>query len=189
MYLCRSIRKAQHRATRVVTIRANHDSGWDRLRIPQPSKSSQLGPSFWLTPEQGVELQLKSLQHNNFPYPDHGVEILYRFANFDPFSRSTFFGKPLDLGQFERFRRVLYTKTYETLLNHTEHKILSCLEISEDIWKARVFVSNSYRKEEVVYEFTMKRRFGGWRDGVFFTEALLADSADQVPLYGMHSDA
>lgn len=177
------------RPSRIPVARANHEGNGESLRVPQPSKSGKLGPNFWLTPEQGVELQLKSLQHNNFPYADHGIEILYRFADFDPFYRSSYFGKPLDLGQFERFRRVLYTKSYEPLLNHTEHKILSSLEVSEDIWKSRVLVRNSYRKEDVVYEFTMKRRFGGWRDGVFFTEALLADIEDDVPIYGMHSDA
>jgi hypothetical protein len=34
----------------------------------------------------------QALQQNNVPYPDHGVEVLYRFANFDPFVRAKYFG-------------------------------------------------------------------------------------------------
>lgn len=30
------------------------------------------------------------------------VQVLYKFANFDPFARSSYFGRSLDLGQFER---------------------------------------------------------------------------------------
>jgi hypothetical protein len=34
----------------------------------------------------------QALQRNNSPYPDHGVEVMYRFAAFDPFQRSRYFG-------------------------------------------------------------------------------------------------
>ncbi len=34
----------------------------------------------------------QSLRENNKPYADHGVEVLYRFANFDPFQRAKYFG-------------------------------------------------------------------------------------------------
>ena len=34
----------------------------------------------------------QALQHNNEPYVDHGVEVLYRFGNFDPFQRCQYFG-------------------------------------------------------------------------------------------------
>ena len=35
---------------------------------------------------------LQSLQVNNTPYRDHGIEVLYRFADFDPFQRTRYFG-------------------------------------------------------------------------------------------------
>ena len=34
----------------------------------------------------------EALQKNGVPYADHGVEVMYRFANIDPFSRSKYFG-------------------------------------------------------------------------------------------------
>lgn len=35
---------------------------------------------------------LQALQANDKPRYDHGIEVLYRFANFDPFQRSKYFG-------------------------------------------------------------------------------------------------
>jgi hypothetical protein len=156
------------------------------LRIPQPPKSNKLAPSFWLSREGAVEAQLKALQHNNFPTLDHGIEVLYRFANFDPFARSNYFGRSLDLGQFERFRRIFYTKCYTTLLNHTHHTMISSLEVAEDVWKVRVLVRNEWRKgEESVYEFTMKKRFGGKYDGFWYTDMLVCDECEDKHVYGV----
>lgn len=137
----------------------------ENLRVPGPPESPHLAPSFWLSREDAVQAQLQALHQNNFPYGDHGIEVLYRFAGFDPWQRSTYFGRSLDLGQFERFRRILYTKCFTALVGHTESQVLSQLEVAEDVWKVRVLVKNGYRKEEGVYEFTMQRRFGGKYDG------------------------
>ncbi len=62
------------------------------------------------------KLFLQALAANNKPYPDHGIEVAYRFAGFDPFARSQYFGISLDLGQFERYRRIFYTPLYRVRL-------------------------------------------------------------------------
>jgi hypothetical protein len=69
------------------------------LRPPPPLKRpSTLAPSLLLRREDAVEAQLKALQHNNFPTLDHGIEVLYKFSGFDPWQRSSYFGRSLDLG-------------------------------------------------------------------------------------------
>lgn len=99
---------------------------------------------------------LQALCSNNEPYVDHGIEVLYRFANFDPFNpRCRYFGRNFDLGQvrstsfsgamswrltsqclpisfpqFERFRRIMHTTPYAVLLGHESATILSALEVS-----------------------------------------------------------
>ncbi|EFN57552.1 hypothetical protein CHLNCDRAFT_21169, partial [Chlorella variabilis] len=108
---------------------------------------------------------LQALKNNNFPHHDAGIEVLYRFAAFDPFARTDYFGVTLDLGQFERFRRILYTPYYTTLLNLSEWEVTSTLEVSESQWVARVHVINGYRREERDYSFFMEQRFGGKYDG------------------------
>lgn len=39
-----------------------------------------------------VHLPMQALRDNNVPQVDHGIEVLYRFAAFDPFQRSHYFG-------------------------------------------------------------------------------------------------
>lgn len=80
-------------------VRAELDPDAGGLRLPQPSKSAILRPSLWLSAEDAVIAQLKALQQNSFPSHDQGIETLYRFAGFDPWTRSNYFGRSLDLGK------------------------------------------------------------------------------------------
>lgn len=184
------------------------DDGDGPLRVPQPPKSPTLSPSFWLSAEDAVNAQLKALQHNAFPTHDAGVETLYRFAEINPFERSDFFGRMLDLGvpcmflisprlphapppptrpspwccagQFERFRRIVYSKCFAALVNHTESQVVSSLGVEEDVRKFRVRVANAARREERTYEFTMRRSLGGRYDGVWFCGSLRCDGCDDT---------
>lgn len=159
--------------------------GGSDLLVPRPKKPSKLEPSFWLSREDALEAQLKALQHNNFPHHDAGIEALYRFAAFDPFARTNYFGVNLDLGQFERFRRIFYTPYYVTLLNLSAWEVTSSLEVSDRLWVARVHVDNSYRKEGRDYQFAMERRLGGRYDGVWYCAKLLAEGCTPQSLYGV----
>lgn len=67
--------------------------------------------------------------------------------------------------QFERFRRILYTPYYTTLLSLSDWEVTSALEVSESQWVVRVHVVNAYRREERDYSFFMEQRFGGKYDG------------------------
>ena len=49
-------------------------------------------------------------------------------------------------------RRILYTPCYYTLVSHTSSEVLSSLELGEARWRARVRVTNDWRKETRVYE-------------------------------------
>eukprot|EP00877_Chromochloris_zofingiensis_P001449 jgi/Chrzof1/11304/Cz05g31220.t1 len=103
---------------------------------------------------------------------------MYRFASFDPFQRCKYFGKSFDLGQFERFRRIMHTPYYRTLLNHQSVSSLSTLQVSDRVWKSRVLIVGDRPADENVYEFTMIQRLGGIYDGYWFTDSLLSDNTD-----------
>ena len=60
-----------------------------------------LGPALDLSPDDALRMQMDALRDNDAPYRDHGVEVLYRFADIDPFARSSYSGRSQDLGQFE----------------------------------------------------------------------------------------
>lgn len=64
----------------------------------------------------------------------------------------------LDLGQFERFKRVFATPFLKPLVGHNEHQILSQLDVSSNVWKARVLVRHELdAQEEATYEVTLSQ--------------------------------
>uniref|UniRef100_A0A452ZZF7 Uncharacterized protein n=1 Tax=Aegilops tauschii subsp. strangulata TaxID=200361 RepID=A0A452ZZF7_AEGTS len=135
-------------------------SDWLETRKKKP-----LGPRLNFNAEEAVEYQLEALKYNDKPRPDYGVEVMYRFAGFDPFERSTYFGRQFDLGQFERFRRIFHHSTYRVLLGHKEREILSRLWVEENQFKQRVWVRGARPEEEEIFQFTMVQeswRLMGW---------------------------
>ncbi|XP_024530642.1 uncharacterized protein LOC112346274 [Selaginella moellendorffii] len=143
---------------------------WGESRLKKP-----LGPTLALTAEDTILQQLDALQENDRPYPDHGIEVMYRFAAFDPFSRSNYFGRYLDLGQFERFRRIYHHQTYRVLLGHKERRTLSSLRVSEHSLKERIWIQGARPDEEGTFEFTLVQMVGGSWDGYWLTESLIHD--------------
>ncbi|KAI3438811.1 hypothetical protein D9Q98_001228 [Chlorella vulgaris] len=130
-------------------------------------------------------MQLQALHNNHSPHSDAGIEVLYRFAGFDPFQRTSYFGVTLDLGQYERFRRIMYTPYFVSLLNLSDWELISSLEVSETQWVARVHVVNAYRKEARNYLFWMEQRIGSKYDGVWYCSKLLAEGLTPKTLYGV----
>ncbi|KAJ7540084.1 hypothetical protein O6H91_10G001100 [Diphasiastrum complanatum] len=100
---------------------------------------------------------------------------MYQFAGFDPFQRSKYFGRSLDLGQFERFRRIFHHSTYQVLLGHKNSLTLSSLHLTEHCFKQRVLVMGVRPGEEEIFEFTLVQRVGGNWDGYWLTESVLYD--------------
>ncbi|XP_031377465.1 uncharacterized protein LOC116192904 isoform X3 [Punica granatum] len=119
-------------------------------------KKRPFGPRLNFTAKEAVQHQLDSLKYNDQPRQDYGIEVMYRFAGFDPFERSTYFGPFFDLGQFERFRRIFHHSTYRVLLGHKDRKILSSLFVKENRYKQRVWVRGARPEEEEIFEFTLE---------------------------------
>ena len=87
------------RSPRATQLRTCAQLDPESLRVPAPPEPPHLSPSFWLSREEAVEAQLAALKQNHYPTSDHGIEVLYRFSGFDPWERSTYFGRSLDLGK------------------------------------------------------------------------------------------
>ncbi|WOL16358.1 hypothetical protein Cni_G25145 [Canna indica] len=164
------------------TLRINASSSSD-VPIPDFLSSNWLesrrkrpfGPRLEFTAEEAVQWQLDALEYNDQPRQDYGIEVMYRFAGFDPFERSSYFGPFFDLGQFERFRRIFHHSTYRVLLGHKQRRILSSLWVKENRFKQRVWIQGSRPEEEEIFQFTMVQRTGGSWDGYWLTESLIHD--------------
>ncbi|QDZ17554.1 hypothetical protein HOP50_01g00630 [Chloropicon primus] len=165
-------------------------SGWGRGRLrPGPRTRTRctadypyVKPDFELDCDAVMEIQLEHLQRNNVPYVDHGIEVLYRFADIDPFEiQATYFGKRMDLGQFERFRRMMHTKQYRALLNYNRAVLLSTLQLSEHRVKKRFMVEGFRTGEKGVFEWTLTQKIGGLKDGYWYIESLISDKISFSP--------
>jgi hypothetical protein len=133
-------------------------------------------PSMKYTATDAVKTQLVALQHNDHPRVDAGVLSLYRFSSFDPMVRSDFFvDRRFDLGQFERFRKVLKSESdFSPLVNSRSWHILSVLSLSDDAVAVRVLVHPfaAVESQPARFCFTLKQAFGGAKDGIWLTRSL-----------------
>ena len=79
------------------------------------SQADLIKPSSNIEPYQVVEIQLKSLQKNNSPIIDNGIEQTWEFAH--PSNKK-------NTGPLDRFKNMLKGKAYKILLNHLDHEII-----------------------------------------------------------------
>jgi hypothetical protein len=87
---------------------------------------------------------------------DEGLEALYTFANFDVWSlRTDFFGRSLDLGQFERFKRIMVCTPYDIVLVG-EYEILSQFKANADTYCCRV-IFRAPRRDDTIFKISMSR--------------------------------
>eukprot|EP00850_Spirogloea_muscicola_P018071 SM000162S02349 [mRNA] locus=s162:27992:29043:+ [translate_table: standard] len=128
-----------------------------------------------LSAEEAAHVQLGALKDNDQPYADHGVEVMYRFAGFDPFQRSRYFGHTYDLGQFERFRRIFHHSSYRVLLHHKEATILSTFRPSEREFKQRYRIIGARPDDDETFELSLVQRLGGHWDGYWLADSLVHD--------------
>ena len=139
---------------------------------PDPAR-----PSLRLTADDTFSCQWDALQQNDTPTTDAGVETLYAFAVIDLYlAKSKYFGASADLGQFERFRRVLHSPKYRVLLSHVDRRVLSTLHVSEQECRQRIRVAGFRGQEGGEYTMTLQRACGGRTDGVWLTTRLECDA-------------
>ena len=79
------------------------------------SQADLIKPNNNIEPYQVVKIQLKSLQNNNSPSKDSGIEQTWEFAH--PSNKK-------NTGPLDRFKVMLKGKAYKILLNHLDHEII-----------------------------------------------------------------
>jgi hypothetical protein len=75
-------------------------------------------PNASLKPFEVVSIQLNSLQRNNIPFKDAGIEQVWKFAH--PNNKKI-------TGPLEKFKKMIYSESYKMLIGHeiSEIKILN----------------------------------------------------------------
>ena len=78
------------------------------------SNADLIKPNITLKPFDVLMLQLNSLQNNNVPFKDAGIEQTWKFAHPD--------NKKMT-GPLEKFKQMIYSKSYEILIRHEKSEI------------------------------------------------------------------
>lgn len=137
-----------------------------------------------ISAEETLNALLHALRENarSGPRKDDGIDALYAFANLDIWGLThRFFGKKMDLGQFERFKRVVVTTPYSVLLREHCERTLSSVHVSREVYiSRRAFEVGDV---ETVFMFTMSRAaFGGESGRAWMIDSIIHEAA-------VHEDA
>ena len=88
--------------------------GWARADLIKPKPS--------LKPIDVILIQLNSLKNNNSPYEDAGIEQTWEFAHPN---------NKLITGPLNKIKKMLYSKSYEMLIDHENSEIETIKETNQ----------------------------------------------------------
>ena len=103
---------------------------------------------------------------------DYGAEVLWRFADIDPFARrSDYFGPSRDIATYEQFKSQLYSRPFQPLMRHTSSSTRSELCVSpREYW--RRFEVTDEAGTSAVFEVVMVKADAGVHAGLWRTRSL-----------------
>ena len=94
-------------------------------------------PNISLKPFDVISIQLNSLQRNNIPFKDAGIEQVWKFAH--PNNKKV-------TGPLEKFKKMIYSENYQMLIEHESSEI-TILSESENISVFKVYILSSNKKK------------------------------------------
>ena len=107
------------------------------LRFSDNYSPNLTKPNKSLTPYDVISIQLNSLQRNNIPFKDAGIEQVWEFAHPNN-KRIT--------GPLEKFKKMIYSKKYQMLIEHENSEITVLSEgASRSVYK--VYILSSDKKK------------------------------------------
>ena len=90
-----------------------------------------------LRPIDVLLIQLDSLKNNNMPYKDAGIEQTWEFAHPN---------NKLITGPLKKFKKLIYSESYEILLSHINSEI-TILKESENLLVYKVIILSKNKKK------------------------------------------
>ena len=84
------------------------------LLLTNFSNADLIKPGIALKPLDVLVLQLNSLQNNDYPYKDAGIEQTWEFAHPN---------NKIMTGPLKKFKQMIYSKSYEILIRHEKSEI------------------------------------------------------------------
>jgi hypothetical protein len=107
------------------------------LRFSENYSPKLTKPNITLKPFDVLVIQLNSLQRNNIPYADAGIEQVWKFAH--PENKKI-------TGPLEKFKEMIYSKNYKMLINH-ENSEITILNENSNTSVYQVYILSSDKKK------------------------------------------
>ncbi len=106
-------------------------------------------PNKLLKPIEIIKIQLNSLQKNNIPYKDAGIEQTWEFAHPN---------NKIITGPLEKFKKMIYSENYQLLIEHEYHEII-ILEKTNNrvVYKVEILTRN---KKKYFYIWQVEKVIG-----------------------------
>jgi Domain of unknown function (DUF4864) len=123
---------------------------------------AELTPEPKLTPEQVVQYQVSSLQRNDDPHTDAGIERTYRFAS--PGNKS-------QTGPLDHFVSVVKSPAYLPMVNNRASSIIGS-RIEGDHAKVAIKVTPA-KGAQLIYLFVLTRQHVGELSDCWMTDSVL----------------
>ena len=115
------------------------------------SKADLIKPNINLKPFDILMIQLNSLQNNDYPYKDAGIEQTWEFAH--PNNKKA-------TGPLEKFKQMIYGESYEMLIEHENNEIVVLNETNNrSIYKVYIL---SKEKKKYYYIWQIEKV---WQEG------------------------
>ena len=100
-------------------------------------------PNISLKPFDVISIQLDSLQRNNIPFKDAGIEQVWEFAH--PNNKKI-------TGPLEKFKKMIYSKSYQMLIEHENSEVTVLSEdSSKSIYKVYI-LSNDKKRYSYIWQ-------------------------------------
>ena len=101
------------------------------------SNADLIKPGITLKPLDVLVIQLNSLQNNDYPYKDAGIEQTWEFAHPN---------NKIMTGPLKKFKQMIYSKSYEILIRHGKSEITILNETNnKSVYK--VYILSKYKKK------------------------------------------
>ena len=115
------------------------------------SKADLIKPNITLKPFDILTIQLNSLQNNNVPFKDAGIEQTWEFAH--PNNKAT-------TGPLEKFKQMIYSRSYKILLEHENNEITILNETNNrSVYKVYI-LSKEKKKYYYIWQIEKVRQEG-----------------------------
>jgi hypothetical protein len=131
---------------------------------------AELTPGPSLNPEQVVQYQVSTLQHNDDPHTDAGIERTFRFAS--PSNKT-------QTGPLEHFVSILKSPAYSPMVNNLGSSVIGS-KVEGD--RATVIIKVIPEKRaQVIYLFLLTKQHVGELNDCWMTDSVLPIKESEIP--------